>query len=283
MKKTLKFLIVAMIIIQMFSLASALNVKSVSTNPSEISPGQEVLLEIVLDNNLGYDVENVEVSIDLSKVPFAPKQSSLQFKESIDDDDQENFRFELISDADSNAGAYEIPVEVSYQEAGVNNVTLTKKFSVSAIVNAKPELNLNSDNFLIQNQKGELEIRITNVGLNKAKLLEVELQSSPLYNILSSNKIYIGDLESDDFDTATFDVIVKQSGNVQFQVVMNYRDARNNEITETQDVAVKSYNLEEAKKLGLVASSNMMIYLSAAVVILVAWMVWRKIKKKKKS
>ncbi|MFH1325353.1 MAG: hypothetical protein ABIH49_01110 [archaeon] len=280
--RIIRLLVLIILIVQIFSLVAALSVKSVSTEPQEVAPGEIVKMTIKLENNLGYDLESVDVSLVLSGVPFAPKGSSSDFSSEIDDDDSESFNFELISSADAIAGAYEIPVHVNYQKSG-DNLTLSKDFSVSVIVNAKPDLTLSSEGFLIKNQKNEIEIKVTNIGLGKAKFLEVELGGSGLYDILSSNNIYVGDLESDDFDSVSFDVFAKQNGMLEFPITLNYRDAMNNQITEAKKILIKSYDAEEAQSLGLVSKSNTLIYVSVAVLILVAWFFWRKLKKKKRK
>jgi len=291
MKKLILCLMVGLFLI---SLVSGLTVNNVVTNPEEVAPGNDVVIEIELENNLDDDVEDVEVSLVLTsfvnptslnpmvvgEIPLS-SESSMDYFEEIKEGRKKTARFNLVVDGDADAGFYNLPVILSYLVNGDAQRTV-KTFSVYVSVNSKPDFLLNTDGFLVKNKNNELEISITNRGLSKAKFLEIGLGDGGLYDILSQKQIYIGDLDSDDFDSVGFDIYVKDTGSVAIPVTLKYRDALNNEYTESKIVQVKVYSQKEAIRLGLINKSNTLTYFIVIVILVVVWIVYRKIKKRRK-
>ena len=295
MKKMAMIFVVQLIFLVSIFSVSALTIRNVDTNPNQVEPGKSVSVLIELANNLDKDVTNVEISLILTsamagnnplnpivyqELPFSPKESSEEFIDEIKEDDEETVEFNLIVDGDADAGTYKIPVLLSYLVNG--DVIRTEKYAtISLTINAEPNLVLSSENILLKERKNTLDVKITNSGLGKAKLLEVELVESGAYDILSSSKVYIGDLDSDDFDVASFDIFTKTSSPANFQLELKYRDSTNKIFTKTVIVSAKVYSTEEAESVGLLQKSNARLYFYIIVVLLVLWFVWRKWKKRR--
>ena len=275
-------------------MAAALNIKDVTVSPNEVEPGQSVKISLDIENELGEDLENVLVSLNLNGVtmqstiipgvPFAPYQSSTDRTiEQLDDGDEETVEFELIAEADAEAGIYKIPVKITYN---LENQTapVVKESSIGVTVNAEPELQLNYDALLIKGQKTKLNLEITNAGLTKIKFLNAEINNANGLDILSSKKVYVGDIESDDFDNVEFEVFVsKNAGStINLPVKLTYRDAINNQKTETINMLLTVYSREQALEKGLISNNNTMYYVAGAVVLIVAYIIYRKIRKARK-
>jgi len=297
MKNTIKTTAIILVVLQLISIVSALTISDVTNSPSEVEPGKKISLEIEIENNLDDDVSDVEVALILTssvidpsllnpvvseEIPLSPEGSSVVYFEEIREGREKIAKFNLIADADAEVGIYKIPVALSYLVNGDTQKT-SKQFTVSVKINAQPELILNLEDFFIKGRKNNVDIRITNVGLAKAKLLEVELQPSTMYDILSSKNVYIGDLESDDFDVANFDVYLKEYSNIPFVVKLKYRDASNKEIVESKNLNARIYSEKEAIALGLMKKNNTAIYIGAVVGLALVWVVWRKWKKWRKK
>jgi len=61
-------------------------------------------------------------------------------------------------------------------------------------------------------QKGTVTFSVANVGKASLNYLSVELVEQPLYyKLLGTNKNYVGNLDSDDFDTAEFEIYSEDS------------------------------------------------------------------------
>ena len=276
MKSANKILISAMIltivIIISFHLVSAVAITDVSTSPSEVAPGSKFSVDLTVTNDLNDDINDVEVSLDLSQVQFSPVGSSTQSETEIREDKSREFSFDLKANPDISGGSYKIPVTVKYKVNG--NLSQPINSFISVLVSSKPVYNLDSDSVLIQNQKGSLDIKITNIGLTQAKFLEMELGAGN-YNILSAPRVYIGNLDSDDFDTASYSIYIKSSGITSFPVTLRYRDSANKEYIDTQAINLKVYSQDEAINLGLIAKSNTGLYILIIVLVIGIYIVYR--------
>lgn len=274
-----KILSIGMLAILLIAIASAVTLESVSTSSDVVSPGSDVSVSMSLRNNLDDDITGVDVSLDLGVVPFSPVSTSDKFVGDMDSDERASVRFDLIADSDAAAGVYKIPVKISYSLNSTQTRTSTGFISVT--VSAKPILVLSSQGSLIEGQNNKFQVQITNIGLAQAKFLQVKIEQGN-YNVLSSGSVYIGDLNSNDFDTASFDIFLK--GKVaSIPITLVYQDFANNQYTESQIVPVLAYTKTEATSLGLIKKSNTLTYLIAIVVIVIIYLIYRRREKNKKK
>jgi hypothetical protein len=285
--KVNKILILAAIIIAgiiLVNLASALTLISVSTNPAEVSPGERASLDLTLKNNLDDDVTDVTIGLDLANVPFAPYQSSSQVNfDEILEDKSKYINFNLIVDSDAESGTYKIPVKISYI---LDDEKKESSGLVSLIVVADAKLDLSVDNsILIKGENSDLSIKIINSGLGGARLLSIEIKQANGIRNLGSAKDYIGDIDSDDFDSAIFKVSISENAPsmINLPVEINYRDSRNNEIKESKTLTLTAYTTEQAIQLGLIKKSNIGIIISSIVVLIILFLIYRTIRKRLKK
>jgi len=282
------FLIMTGIIlaVALMQVASALTISSVSSSPAEVQPGEKARIDMTIENNLGDDVENVVISLDLTNLPFAPYQSSNERTiEDINDGNDEDVEFELIAFADAASGTYKIPVEMSYnfQDETAREKT---KGTISLIINAKPEIGVSSDegNILIKGKDNTLIVKIINSGLGEAKFLSVQILPVSGIKIIGSDKVYIGNIDSDDFDTAEFKIVVNaDAGTINLPVSVAYKDSRNKDFTDVENIALKSYTTKEAISLGLIKANNSFIYIIIVIVIIILVLIFRAIRKRRRN
>ena len=283
------------IFFSLVNLNSALIVDSVSANPNEISPGETSVIKIGLDNNGENDIIDITIKLDLSGVisipgstpivfdmPFAPYNSASEFNiDEIKDSKVKYADFEIIALNNAKSGIYKIPVEISYKE---NDLPITKTSLISITINSEPIISANlEDSLLLQNQENELSIRITNKGLGDAKFLEIELGDSVYFKKLSSENVYIGDINSDDFDTAKFKVYFENNapGMINIPVIIKYKNSLNKEYTENSNVQSNIYNQEEAIKLGLLKKNSTSKIFIGIISFIALYLIYRKLKKRK--
>ena len=118
MKNLQLTLITGIMIILSLACVSALTINSVSTSPSQISPGETSIINIELENDGQYDIKDVSVSLNLldtptSRLPFAPYDSSSEFTiNEIREDRTKYAEFEIIVLSDAKSGIYKIPLEI---------------------------------------------------------------------------------------------------------------------------------------------------------------------------
>ncbi len=269
--------VLLLLVISTLSLASAMTVKSVKA--SNFQPGSQQKISINVKNTLNENTEDVSLTLDLSKVPFTLIDSDSDNVE-INDEDTENLDFTLKALGDAKAGDYQIPYTLNYKIEGTSEVK-TKTGTFSLTIEANPELvySVNTENAIV-GSKGKIIFKIVNKGLGDAKFLSVKITSEG-YTLLSESENYIGTVSSDDSETASFDVIFKDK-NPTLTAQVEYKDFNNEKKTKTVTLPVTVYSTEEALSLGIIKPDNTPVYLGAGVVIFVAWMVVRKIRKKKR-
>lgn len=280
-----KILTIFCIIFFSLNFISAVSITDVSSFPEQVSPGEIVDITIEIENIFAYDVENLNIKLNLEDVPFAPYQSSSEkFLDKLEDGRDENFRFKLITLPETKSGIYKIPVTINYTD---NKDTLQGKTElISVIVNSDSELKVSSrdSNVLIKGRENTLSIKIVNSGLSDVKFVYASVPDISGIKFISEKEQYIGDIDSDDFDSISYNVYISESAssNVNLPVTLRFRDATNKEFTETQVINLRTYSLKEAQKLGIVKKPSYAIYIIIGSLIPV-YIIYRTIKKKRKK
>jgi len=258
-------------------LTSAMIISDVSQET--LYPGKQANLQINIENNLNTDVKDVSLNLNFEKIPVTPVGSSEDSVDKIKEDDDENLDFTIKAANDAVPGNYEIPYVLTYKD---ENVTITKAGTIGVVIRADPiiDFSYEIENNII-GSKGSVNIKIINKGLYDARFVNLEASASGL-TILTDSSVYIGTVDSDDFDSASFDVIFN-SKNPKFNIELEYLDFDNNKQTTNQEFDLKAYTQEEAIQKGIINKSNTFFYFTIIILLLIVWLVYRKIKKNRKE
>ncbi len=275
-KMLLSILLLAMMMIPMVNAQVA--VSSFTLSPQKVIPGGETSIDLTLENVGDENIENIIVTMDLTDVPFVPVGSSNEkIIDEINDGDEERVSFRVKALATAEPSVYKIPVVINYDGA-----SKTSLISVEVTADAHLDLLLEKSELVKVNDNGKVTLKFVNDGLAQVKNLKITLQESPLYEITSPSTLYIGDVDIGDFETEEFTLIAKAEDPI-LAVELEYRDAANNQFTESKLIKIPVYNQEEAKQLGLVKSSSMIWPIVAVVLLIAAILIYRKRKKKKNA
>ncbi len=255
-------------------LSSAITVKS--SDIDQFSPGSTGRIRITLENNLGDDATDVSLSLNLAQKPFISVGSSEESTDEIRDNKEEDFVFSLTASNDAKPGNYEIPYTISYT---LNSVQKTKQGTLGVRIKANPDLvfSLTAENPIIS-QKGKISLKIVNRGFYDARFLTVKAIPGD-FNFFSNKEVYIGSVDSDDFETASFDVIFTKSNPV-FIATIDYIDFDNSKITKTISLPVDVYTKEKAIEIGLIKKNYIPVYIGIVIALILLWLLWRMIKKR---
>ncbi len=253
-----------------------LAVDSFSTSPSEVMPGEEVTVILVVENT-GEKAEDVLLSLDVAGVPFAPFGSSTERNiEKIRAERSERVSLKLKVLPDAAPGIYKIPVILTH-----NGSSRTAFISVEIAGTANLKVLLGDLGILKVNQRGNLVLKFVNSGLGEVKFLTVNLPESPLYEIVSPAAVYIGDISSGDFETEEFAIIPRTSDPI-LTVGLEYQDNANREFSESVLLRVPAYTPEEASSLGLEEPAGRAIpLLAVGAVVLLLFLVYRRVRKRR--
>ncbi|MFH1643426.1 MAG: hypothetical protein ABH967_02225 [Patescibacteria group bacterium] len=260
------------------NLASAL---VVDADYVTIYPGESGSVKVDVDNTFNFDIEDVSIALVLDNVPFTSVGSSEKNLDDLDSEDDDSVTFTILASTDIVPGDYNIPYVVKYTNAENSSAEQEEKTgSFGLRVSAKTNIDFSvetKDN--IVGKQGRISLKIVNKGLGAVKFVSVKV-SPQGYELISSRDVYVGTIDSDDSDTASFDVVFKTTSPM-LTAIVTYNDFDNNAKTETINLPVNVYTTEKALELGLITKPNYTIYFAVGGVLIV-WFVWRKIKKRRK-
>lgn len=266
----------AVFLLLSINLASAVIINSVQADT--FSPGQEGQVTIEVENILNDVAEEVSITLSFQNTPFIPIGTSEQSADEIDEDDEETFTFRIKAAPDIKPGDYEIPYTLTYTFDG-NTKTKTGTLGVKVKANPVLTFTAESTNSVI-GQKGKVTLKIVNQGFYDARFVSVKLLPKG-FTLLSNNEDYIGEIASDDFETADFDVIFN-SIQADLVAIVEYTDFENQKVTETINLPITVYTTEKATQLGIIKKSNTALYISLAIFVILLIIIWRIIKKRRR-
>ncbi|MFH1607531.1 MAG: hypothetical protein ABIA78_00145 [archaeon] len=243
-----------------------------------IYPGDEGSVTLEVENSLDDDLADVSVRLILEGTSFTSIGGSDKTKD-IDEDDKEKFTFRLKASTDIVPGDYNIPYEINYV---YNEESKKETGSFGLRVSAETEIDFSVEtkDAIVGNQ-GKISLKIVNEGLGDVKFVSVQIFPEG-YELISPEKVYIGTIDSDDSDFASFDVIFKNNNPV-LSAKIAYKDFDNVDQTTTVSLPVKVYTYEKALELGLVQKSNTAVYGGVVAGVLIIWFIYRKIKKSRRN
>ncbi len=278
-------IILGILILSLISFASinALTIDNVKIYPEEIAPGKTAKISIDLDNEGNYDLTDLSVSLDFKDIPFAPIDSGSEYGiDEIKEGDSETAEFVIIALNNAESGIYKIPVKITYKE---NADIKTKESLISVEVFSEPELTMQvAEGLFLKNKENAISIKVVNKGLSGVKFLEIEIGTSVYYSLTSPNKAYIGDIDSNDFDNADFKILVKENSpnTLNIPVIITYKDAKNKEIINNDNLQIRVYSIKEATQLGLIKKDNTLIYIIIIAIVVISYLIYRRIKKRRR-
>jgi LPXTG-motif cell wall-anchored protein len=256
------------------SSTSLLDIDNFQTIPAQIKPGSTGKLMINLANKGGVNLKDIKVKLDLDDLGFSPIGSTNEkVISSLTRDTSTVASFELFASADIKAKEYQVPVLIEYKND--NNTKYTKNNTLTLLIDSTPFylLNLEQADVSTANTKGKIVISLSNTGQSDLKYLNLELLDTDDYEVLGKRSEYLGNLESDDYETADFQIFVKdiafpggnKKRNIPLNLKISYKDGYNKDYSEEKEVPLPVYTTSMAKKLGLVSSS---VSTSTVIVIL---------------
>ena len=221
--------------------ATSIDVQSsgVETIPGVLEPGEIGEVKVVVENSADYTMQDVSVKLILNKttVPFAPIGSSAEKHiRTVGSGNSEEVIFDVIALPDADAGVYKVDLDiVYYDELGIK---YTRNDLIGLVVGGVPEFHfeVKENTIFSKNDKGDITLNIVNVGLTKVKFLNVQLEESDEFEVLSEDHVYLGDVDPDDDEGVTFTLdLNSRDKEIVLPLILSYRDANNVEYTEGVD------------------------------------------------
>ena len=263
-----------------------LSINSFSFNKKILEPGDTATLKVVIVNEADSSLKNIIANLDTGDVPLIPFGTTNEVNVyKIDSKDRYILKFNFLVDPETKSGVFRIPLHITYSDDLGNKYF--KNSTLGLIIGADPDLSITLDDTEIfeQGNVGEITIKVVNKGVTDTKFMNLKLMESPDYRILSTNEIYLGNIDSDDFETASFNVFVSKTGKNQilFPIEIEYMDINNNRFKDRIKLSMDIYSSGEAKKYGLVDGNGFIGIFIVFVIVIVGLYYYRRYSKKKKS
>jgi hypothetical protein len=285
---------------------ATIGIVSVETTPETVKPGETFDLKIKVRNLADSLIKDISLKLDLmlesvtvgaatqttksqilDAVPFAPTTSATEKKvKNMKPGEEIIYTYNLIAYYDASAKVYKVPIQLTYyDELGA---MYSKNDVVGIVVSTDPDLSVLLDETTITGspQIGEITVKYVNKGMTDIKFLNVMIKDTEFIENLGPYEVYIGNIESDDYETADFEVFVKSNNESKLLVPIHYEymDANNNKFTEDVVLELKIGSRKEAESASLNGGVNpWVIGIGAVVIIVVIFLIIRAIRKKKKK
>lgn len=257
-------------------------ITQVASLPNTLAPGSDGQITLEIENTGDEKVKDVFVRLDLvGDIPFAPRASSTErMVESIRKQSSASFSFNIHVLPSAEVKIYKIPVKITYTDAF--GKTFTKSDIVSLEILTEPHLEVSLDNSgFIVGRESKITLKAINAGLGDVKFLDIKLLPGD-YEILSPDRVYIGNVDSDDFQTADFDLIFLEKRSL-LNLEVKYRDEAHKEYLQLISLPVNVYSEERAKELGLIKTPYALVLGIGIALFLVLAIILRRILRKKRK
>jgi hypothetical protein len=268
---------------------ATLSLEKIRVDPEVAAPGENLKATLTIRNLADSFLKDISVKLDLSSttLPFAPIQSATEKRvRQLDSGASAELSYDMVVEPDADPGVYKMPVTITFSDNLGNSYEKDDLFGV--IVGTTPDISYYVDSTTISTagSKGSVSIKFVNKGLGNIKFLNVVMKESSSYSIISPKEVYIGNIDSDDYETADFQLFVdsKAPKELELQLEVAYKDANNRDYAEDASVILNLYKESEAVSLGIKEKNNTLgIVLSILVVIVgvIIYIMVRRARKKK--
>lgn len=278
--------------IRVESSRAQLYVDSFETVPEKVKAGETSKLTVKVSNNGGVSLKDIKLNLYLTGTDFSPIGSTNEKQVGLLPIGQSAVvEYNLIATGDMKAKEYQIPLKIEYKDE--SNTKYEKNNTITMLVDSSPDyvLGLEQTDVSTENTKGKIVISLSNTGQSDLKYLTMELMPTDNYEVLGKKSEYLGNLESDDYETADFILFVKditfpngkERRDMPLKVKIDYKDSYNKEYNEEKEVILPIYKAGAAKKYGLTSSSSLgtIVFIIVIIGAIAGYVMYKRRKNKK--
>jgi hypothetical protein len=256
------------------SFGHILIVKDIRTEPADMIPGNNGVLKIAIINDGDLPAKDIRAKLNLpAEIAFINDVSEKRVAE-IKPGQQTEFEFSIIALPKTAEGVYKAALTIDY----INDIGEDRQdnYSIGIVVKSVPELFAQIEKTDIYDEKrtGDLTVTFTNNDIANIKFLTAEIVNSNDYEIISSNKKYVGDLDSNDFQSVVF--TVKINDKIKDLVVpmkVYYKDSLNKDYSQDFQIPLK---IRTGKELGISNNNYYFTILAVILLIIVIFYIYKK-------
>lgn len=291
--------------IRVQSVDAAVVIDDVHLDPARITPGGTGKLSLKLKNLADSRMTDINIKLDLAletiprsstgaessalfdALPFAPTTSATEKRiPSIKAGESEVVSYDLTAYPDATSRVYKVPVILTYKDE--LDTEFEKEDLIGVVVGSSPDIYVVIDqtDLVAGKKSGEVSFKFVNKGVTDIKFLDVLLEETEEYKIISASEEYIGNIDSDDFESIDFKIYLNNNGDpengqvIDFPLHIEFKDANN--VDYTEDITLK-YTVRTPEERGQSQSSSGILIAVAVIVIVVGWITYRWWDKRRKK
>ncbi len=263
----------------------ALLITRVSTEPNYIAPGSEAKIIIELKNG-GYKyLRDIDVNLSFSSnIPLLPiGSSSVKRINEIAPQETTKIGFDVKATESATSQTYGVPINLKFfDSAGTQH----EKTEITGIkIGGTPKLVFHIENTVVlkSKQTNTIQLSVVNKDMIDAKFVNLEFVTTDGYKIVSPTSVYLGNIDSDDYQTTDVEIYCEKSGITKLTVNLEYSSPDGIGFVETKTVPLKVYTKKEISTLGLEQRNNNWIGGLVVILAIGSYFGYRKYKKKKQN
>lgn len=263
-------------------------ISEASVTPALSAPGKTAHLSLTIENLDDATIKDILVKLDLfdSSVPFAPTTEGVERRiASLDSKKKANLGYNLLVFATAATGTYKIPVNISYTDYDANRYV--KEDLISIVVGSAPDLRfwVDSEDLYAKGSTITVPVKFVNKGIADAQFLYVELGASDDYEILSPKQVYLGKVDSDDYETAEYKIKISAdvADTLKLPLSITYLDENNKEYVIDEFLPVQVYGADRLKELKPPSRGGTSTVVMIVIVVIVLYLGYRIFFRRKKK
>jgi len=233
-----------------------LTIDVIETEPEELLPGRIGFIKIGLTNYARFQMRNIWLTLNSSDAFSSFESANEKYIRIIGPSETIYETFKIIVNGDAESKVHKTSITLDYQDDIGTSYVRDVEFGL--IINERPKylMNIEESTVLYEDQTGEVVFSISNTAtadINFAILELLPASDGLAYEVISAPKVYVGNLESDDFETIDYKIHVNgvKENAVPFNLVLRYKDNFNNIYEDEHELLFQIYSRRRAGKLGL--------------------------------
>ncbi|MFH1591934.1 MAG: hypothetical protein ABIB47_01055 [Candidatus Woesearchaeota archaeon] len=258
----------------------------VTVKPERIAPGESAEVTLTLQNSAPVTLTDIDIKLNFSE-PFSPIKTTNERRiTSLAPNGKSSVTFNVQVSPDADIDSYSLPLEITFYDTNENKFTKSLKLGLVVYSESEYELNLEESDPLIRGTSPTVTISLSDIGTSDIKFLSMELSSTDKYIVTSNPRIYLGNLEPDDFETAEYTIFLKNCyfrcpEEIPLTFRLSYKDNFNKQILDEKSLVIRTYSKREAKKFGLSVTKRSYTALYILILVILAYMTIKEYRKVK--
>lgn len=253
-----------------------MDITLVNQDPYPAVPGDYVKLVFQIEGLDSPDCNDITFNLPESyPIKFNPGETGFRTFKKLDyiKDYETNLLVPYKVRIDENAldGANSIEIEAQSK----NDASLTKEFNIE-VDDSRADFEVHIKEYSYKTK--EMTLEILNIEESDAEALVVEIPKQDNIIVKGSNKVIVGDIDSNEYTTADFEAIPSDG---EITLKLTYSDSINIRRTTEETITFdSSYFVDRAADQKTTSNTTYVIW--AVVILLVLWWIVRRFTKKKK-